>query len=355
MDGFHDQLTEFEFIEGRQMLKGLTSRFTAKHWGFKVSDSQAVDDPLQSIEIQLLSMLEGKRSDDPNVLGWWCTFHNLDRTRILAKLQRGGYLAPAGYEVAVRKATVPVLKTFLQAHHLSINGKKDELVKRIVENVNQDECRQYFTTGYWAMTPKAIDLIRLEEAKSQTEHRQNVEFIRAGNYEALKRRIYPNKTEHWGTEDTFHETIEFLMKHAFEGFGLSEDIRREASSVVAARAIDYSVRGYSTCVEEVLSNLREVTLSPESLRLPESLITYANENAIESRSDVLEVYILFIISRARAAAELANYKRLGFKKIKIDSAACNRCRRPAEGRSYRIDEVPLLPLDWNCGCIYLLP
>jgi hypothetical protein len=309
---------------------------------------------LNNLEIAFLSLLEGKRANDPSVLGWWCAFNNIDRNRTISKLRANNYLSLADYKFNIRKATIPTLKEFLKLHGLSMKGKKDELAARIIDNIAQDECARYFTESYWALTQEAAELLRAEELKAQEEYSKNIALIRRGDYEALRRKLYPNRNEHWGTEDTFCETINFLMQHGFEGFGLSEDIRRNTSSFVAARAVNYNSRGYSLCIDDVLNYLRSVNLDPAVLTLPDSLRQYADESGFESPEEIYNIYTQFIIDRARFVAERNNYKRMGYKKIRIDSAACQECERSKNSKTYNINEAPLLPLKWNCRCIYLL-
>ncbi len=307
---------------------------------------------LNNMEIQFLTLLEGKRANAPSVLGWWCAFNNIDGPKTINKLCANNYLTVADYKFGVRKGTIPVLKTFLTKHSLSTKGKKDDLVNRIIENICESKCLEYFTQSYWAFTPKALELLHAQEIKAQEEYRRIVDLIRKGSYDALKNKLYPNKNEHWGTEDTFCETIDFLMKHGFEGFGLSEEIRRNVSSFAAARAVDYSSRGYSTCTEDISNYLRSENLGFEALKLPDSLMKYIKENDIRSEDDIYNIYIQFIIDRARAVAELNEYRRLGIKKIRVDALACRECERSKTDKVYNINKAPLLPVSWNCQCIY---
>jgi len=307
---------------------------------------------LNSVEIQFLTLLEGKRANDPSVLGWWCAFNNIDGPKTINKLCTSNYLTVADYKFTVRKGTIPVLKAFLTKHGLSTRGKKDDLVNRIIENICESKCLEHFTQSYWAFTPKALALLHAQEIKAQEEYRRIVDLIRKGSYDALKNKLYPNKNEHWGTEDTFCETIDFLMKHGFEGFGLSEEIQRNVSSFVAARAVDYSSRGYSTCTQDISNYLRTEKLGFEALKLPDSLMKCAKENDIGSQDDIYNIYIQFIIDRARAIAELNEYRRLGIKKIRVDALACRECERSTADKVYNINKAPLLPHNWNCQCIY---
>lgn len=265
---------------------------------------------LSNIEISFLKLLEGKRANDSSVLGWWCAFNNIDGPKIINKLCKNNYLTLADYRFNVRKATIPILKEFLKKHGLSVKGKKDDLVNRIIENISEAECSSYFTQSYWALTPKAVEILRAEEIKAEAEYNKNIELIRKGSYDELKRKLYPNNNEHWGTEDTFFDTIDFIMNHGFEEFGLSEDIRRNISSFIAARAIDYSSRGYSACKEDISHCLSSLNIGLGTLMIPPSLVKYTKENEIEDFDEIFNIYIQFIIARARALGELNNYKRL---------------------------------------------
>ena len=118
------------------------------HWNKQLND----------LEIRFLTLLEGKRANDPSVLGWWCAFNHFDGPKTIIKLCASNYLTVADYKLRVRKATIPVLKAFLKTHGLSAKGKKADLVNRIVENISESQCLDHFTQSYWAFTPKAVEL-----------------------------------------------------------------------------------------------------------------------------------------------------------------------------------------------------
>jgi hypothetical protein len=312
------------------------------------------DPHLTEVEITFLSMLEGKLASDSSVMGWWCSQNNVDGRRVIHKLHASGYLTLADYKFILGKAKVPALKEFLREHNLPIKGKKGELVNRIVENIDRGKCLAHFKESYWAYTPKAMEVLREQEAKAEAAYRGNIELIRRGQYEAFKRKMYPNTREHWGTEETFCETIDFIMKHGFEEFGLTNEIRRDISSFVAARAVNYNSRGYSGCVGYIASHLESLNLNISMLKIPDSLTKYAEDNEIGLGSDIIEVYANFLIHRSRAIADLSNYKRLGFRKVNIDSVACYACKRSSGKMAYEVNAAPILPRGWGCGCIYLL-
>jgi hypothetical protein len=324
-----------------------------------ISKNIGANQQLSNVEIRFLELLEGKRADDSSVLGWWCAFNNIDGhgPKIIDKLSKNNYLTFADYKFNIRKATIPILKDFLRRHKLPVNGKKADLVTRIIENISETDCLSYFNHPYWALTPKAVELLRAEGVKAEAEYSKDIELIRRGSYDELKKKLYPNKNEHWGTEDTFFDTIDFLMKHGFEEFGLSEDVRENISSFVARRAVDYSSRGYSTCKKDISNYLSSLNIELKTLKLPPSLENYTKENEIEDYDEIYNIYIQFIIYRAIAIAELNNYKRLGFKKIKIsvvkDARTCSDCLSKGN-KAYSVTKAPLLPLCWGCRCCYLL-
>jgi hypothetical protein len=343
------------------MLKGFFSSFSriakkthSNNLTAAYAHSSAPDLRLSEVEVTFLSMLEGKRSADTSVMGWWCVQHNIDERRLINKLHSSGYLKLADYRFNIEKAKLPTLKEFLREHNLPTKGKKGELVSRIVENIDEATCLAHFKESYWAFTSKATERLREEEAKAEAEYRANIDLIRRGQLETFKRKMYPNPNEHWGTEDTFCETIDFVMRHGFEDSNLSEEVRRNIASFVAARAVNYNSRGHAGCIEHITNYLESVDFRIDTLKMPDSLVKYAKENEIEEDSEALEIYVNFVIGRSRAEAELRNYKSLGFRKVKIDSAACYACKRSSGKVAYELGTAPILPRGWGCGCIYLL-
>ncbi len=306
---------------------------------------------LNDLEIGFLRLLDGKPTDNPAPMGWWCSFHGIDGRSTLAKLRANGFLTLADYKVSVTKATVPILKKVLTKHGLPLKGKKQELVKRVIENVGEPECLNYFTTRYWSFTPLATELLHAEDTKAQEKYNRMIQLIQEGSYGALKLEFYPNRGEHWGTEDTFCDTIGWIMEHGFKEFKLPEEIRKHLSAFVAFQAVDYGSR--STCVEHIFNHLRSVSINLEEVQLPESLRRYVRENEIDDRQEAYQIYIEFIVNRARAVAELRDFRKLGIAKIRIDSLACDECGRRNSGEIYSISKAPLLPRHWNCQCSYM--
>jgi hypothetical protein len=309
---------------------------------------------LSDAEIDFLRRLQGKPTNDASVLGWFCAFNKLDGPATLDRLCADDYLTVADYRYSVQRATVPKLKEFLKTHGLSTRGNKHNLVNRIVDNISEAECAKHFTRRYWAFTSKTVELFKAEESKAQEEYKKDIDLIRGGLYDDLKKRLYPNRNEHWGTEDTFRDTIDYVMRHGFEGCEFTEDTRRKLSSFVALRSVDYSSRGHAACMGDIADCLESSACETNSFMLPISLNEYAKENGIVGQEDILDLYIRFIIDRARAVAELKNYGRLGMKKIRIDALACGTCGRLESDAIYNIKDAPLLPLNWNCRCCYIL-
>lgn len=328
------------------------NRISIQLGGVFIANSNDILRQLSDVEISFLTMLEGKRADDPSVLGWWCAFYKVDRSKLIGKLSRNGYITLADCKVNVKMATIPILKDFLSKQGLSIKGKKADLVSRIIENVSETECLIYFKQSYWALTVKAVALLDAEKMKAEVEYKKTIELIRKGSYNEFKKIMYPNKNEHWGTEDTFYDTIAFIMDHGFEEFGLSEDVRLNISSFIAARSVNYSSRGYSACKENISACLSSFNIDLDSFEFPYTLLQYAQDNEIGEFDELLNIYIQFTIGRARAIAQLNNYKRMGVKKVKIDTVGCCQCGKSLRDKAHNINKVPLLPMSWNCQCSY---
>jgi len=286
-------------------------------------------------------------------LGWWCAFKNIDRDKIIKKLLGQGYVKLSDYRYNVGRSTIPVLKTALSSHNLPTKGKKADLVQKVLDNISEADCRRLFTQSYYVYSEKALDVIRKANVEAEAEYNRCVELVRHGAYDKLKAKLYPNRNVHWSTEDTFFDTLDFVMRHGFEGFDLNEGIRKHVSAFLALRAVDYSSRSYSACEDDIRSYLRSMGTDYSSLKLPGSLLNYAAENEIVDHDEMFDIYCQFIVNRARAVAELNNYRRLGLRKIKVDTAACHECGPSKDGKIYTVNKAPLLPSCWNCRCIYL--
>jgi len=307
---------------------------------------------LDDHEIGFLRLIEGKHANDQAPLSWWCAFNNVDGDKIIKKLRGRGYITLSDYRYNVGKSTVPVLKSVLKAHHFHTKGKKADLVERVLANISGCDCSRHFTQSYYVYTQKALDALREANIRAEEEYNIRIDLIRRGDYAKLKAKLYPNRSEHWGTEDTFFDTLDFIMRHGFEGFGLSENTRQDISAFMALRAIDYSSRDCSTYKNDIFRYLTSAGIDYRTLRVHDSLLSYAAKNEIEDHDEIYGIYCQFIIDRARSTAELNEYRRLGVKKIKVDTVACQECGLSKHGKTYPINKAPILPSCWNCRCIY---
>ena len=315
-----------------EILGKFIARFTGRLSSPRGFNAEAIA-PLPDVEVEFLSRLAGKRADDSTVLGWWCSLYSVDRAKTIDKLKRIGYLTLASHEAAIRKATIPTLKKVLETYSLPAKGKKIELVQRVIENISKDACLKHFPATYWALTQKAVDLLEAEAAKNREEYRKNIDLIRNGQIETLKRKMYPDIMNL-----PFAETIAAVMKQAFDGFGFPEEVRRNAASFVAMRAVNYSSREYSICGEEIADYLRSVNIAPETLNWPAPLTKYARESGHEGYEEILDVYIGFLANKARAAGEQARAENLGLNWYVWRTSGDSRVRP-----SHRIMDDVLVP------------
>lgn len=107
-------------------------------------DITIVDDkPLTSVEKSFLKYIAGSSVVNPNIPGYWTYEYNINYKKLLTTFLVKGYLRISSDYDSIPYLKVEDLKNILRESGLQIGGKKDELVKRIQDNVSIDIIKSY--------------------------------------------------------------------------------------------------------------------------------------------------------------------------------------------------------------------
>lgn len=104
--------------------------------------------------------------------------------------------------------------------------------------------------------------------------------------------------------------------------------------------------------------LRIATKDNDDLQFPDELVQLLNSYRKRGTCSIKQIAAVYIRHELNVIArrnELERGKRLGIKKVKIrtseDGRVCKTCKTVSR-RTYNIDDVPSLPLCWECRCYY---
>lgn len=85
---------------------------------------------------------------------WFYQYGIADVPYYLRKLEDQGYITSGDIRKTLSMQTLPNLKAFMVKNHLNTNGKKDELIDRILQSISNEVLEQEFATKYYALTAK---------------------------------------------------------------------------------------------------------------------------------------------------------------------------------------------------------
>lgn len=72
----------------------------------------------------------------------------------LKKLEDQGYITSGDIRKTLSMQTLPNLKAFMVKNHLNTNGKKGQLIDRILQSISNEVLEQEFATKYYVLTAK---------------------------------------------------------------------------------------------------------------------------------------------------------------------------------------------------------
>lgn len=107
---------------------------------------------------------------------WWYRYGVRDVNKCLHSLLDRGFLKVGDLQSAIEKETAAVLKKELKKYGLKVSGKKDELVKRLMEAVSHEELNSRFAKRTYQLTEvgkQALD----EEGYVPYIHRHTLEDL----------------------------------------------------------------------------------------------------------------------------------------------------------------------------------
>ena len=96
-------------------------------------------------------------------LFWEQSYGIQDVSLIIASLYKKGYFRKGTIAETIKLSTVPILKELLRKRDLKVSGKKDDLIKRIVENIPEDELELIFSEHPYKLTTKGEEILKKYE------------------------------------------------------------------------------------------------------------------------------------------------------------------------------------------------
>lgn len=93
---------------------------------------------LSSTEKYFLKAMHGQNVDSPTLYAYWTYEYSIDFEKLMTKLIENEFLHISDSFFEVKCLKVEQLKVILKKYNLKVNGKKDELIQRVCENIPFD-------------------------------------------------------------------------------------------------------------------------------------------------------------------------------------------------------------------------
>lgn len=113
---------------------------------------------IEPVVVVFLERANGHRVGD-DFPGYFKYQYNSDPKKLLKKTQKNKLVIKSDYKIAIEKASSSDLKNVLKKHGLKVSGKKQDLIKRLVENFDEKTLKTEFPDAYWTLTEKGKKIV----------------------------------------------------------------------------------------------------------------------------------------------------------------------------------------------------
>lgn len=340
---------------------------------FKVSQSENL--PKESLEAVILNTIHKILREEIR------TYSLLkENEALINRLFSNGFLRLSTLQENLkREFLLPELKEILKENNLKISGKKDDLIERIISNIDPEKLQNPKSKlERILLTDKGRDFFILETDRFNKELEEF--FIKIYNL------IFSKKYE-----EAF-KLVSTLFKNSFKPIGMGKDwslgfSEKEMNSTKLLREFDFNENLLNNNVEEIRSELATANLFrygySQSYKLEERILqkfpdfeSKFIENYLEkepdgfagnldptNQRDIVSLfvhYIQFTCYNKAELQEILTYRdktKYGFIGVEVMTANDSRCRKCSTINSTKyswkeIDKVPKIPFFPSCICLY---
>lgn len=125
----------------------------------KIRYNEISDIIFSPYEVIFLDYINGVSINNPIIAGYWTHDYQVDFHSAIEKFFIGGYLKESDYKFNITKCKTAELKDFLKDRGLKTNGKKDDLIARIITECPESEAINYFNHSCYQHTDKAAEIL----------------------------------------------------------------------------------------------------------------------------------------------------------------------------------------------------
>lgn len=345
------------------------------------SCNSIIIDGLNKYEIEYLRKLNGKKEDD--ILDEYWDIVLKDRSRVKKKIMNMDLLRLPTIEESLNLITVVNLKDILRRNNLKVSGKKNELIGRLLVNLNEKDIKLYLEKNVYVISDKGLSIIKRyadELDKYKEEHILEMSrLIKNSKYEEAFHKdwdfssftdIYEdirNNNEVIEKPKIFYsEEIKTIFRE-IDWLKLDDLDNTEEYKELFKDALRYSCisgNGYINASDVVsfLNILTEETFKSRKLEdfLQNNEVYLAKLHAYKNH---INIYVYTIESLIRNNIELRELKtdtnnRSYVRGIEIlgcnNYNSCDICRNHKNKIAWNeLHKLPVLPAHYGCRCSYI--
>ncbi len=142
---------------------------------------------LTSVERNFLLYINGKSVNSPYIAQYWQYEYNINTVNLIDRLLNENYLTISS-DISFFKVTD--LKNILKENNLPMTGKKDDLCKRLTDNLSEESLKNYLskTDKKYILTKKGVEITKnlVPSATKDTDTEDKcISLILENNFEEL--------------------------------------------------------------------------------------------------------------------------------------------------------------------------
>lgn len=112
-------------------------------------------------------------------------FNDVDGFKLKNQAIEDNYITLGNPVYSIANYTIPDIKKVLKKYNLKVSGKKDELIKRISENLSNDEINNEFENNTYVLTQEAKEFLKENEYLVYYDNNNIADSISLEKYESL--------------------------------------------------------------------------------------------------------------------------------------------------------------------------
>lgn len=331
---------------------------------------------LNKYKIEYLKRLDGKRKSDYLSEHWDNVL--ISRTNCKLELIKKDFLKKADAKESLQYLIIPDLKNILKTNNLKVSGKKQELIDRILLNLEEDVINQFINEPIYVLSKKGLFVVNKYDEMLKNIYESHTQIA----YDLIKKYDFPKAFEEVYNYYDFIDVNIYTFNPPKVKKKFDENFYKLYKQISALKLKDLNNTPefkkllkiallYSYMYYDGISDSRTILnfisrFTTEKLQCKElDEFVKNNEFYLKNHSlykDNEHLYIHTVCSTIHNNLQLEKFKNNKFirkttKGITIlnSDKECSICSRLNPNTPWKkIKKIPSLPAHYGCRCMYIL-